>query len=176
MEIKAKDSTYIPIITALSIAIPFVVTLLMLLPEKLDLGESVKNLPLFHAVLNGSTAVALLTGLFFIKNKKIAYHKICMLTAFCLSSVFLVSYVTYHASTPASHFGGAGVIKYVYFFILITHIILATSIVPLALLSIYRGLTGEFQKHRKIAKITFPIWLYVAITGVLVYLFMQPYY
>jgi putative membrane protein len=176
MEIKAKDSTYIPIIISLSIAIPFVVALLMLIPDKLNFGESVKNLPLFHAVLNGATAVALLTGVYFIKNRQINYHRICMLTAFCLSSVFLISYVTYHVSTPATHFGGSGLIKYIYFFILITHIVLATGIIPLALFSIYRGLSSEFEKHRKISKITFPIWLYVAITGVLVYWFMQPYY
>ncbi len=173
---KSKDSTYLPIITALSIAIPFVVALLMLLPDKLNLGENVKNLPLFHAMLNGATAIALLFGFYFIKNKKITYHRTSMLTAFCFSSVFLVSYVTYHISVPASKFGGEGNIRYFYFFILITHIVLAATIVPLALLSIYRGLTGEIQKHRKIATITFPIWLYVAITGVLVYLFMQPYY
>lgn len=173
---KSKDSVYLPIIIALSIAIPFVVALLMLLPDKINLGESVKNLPLFHAVLNGTTALALLLGFYFIKNKKIAYHRICMLTAFCFSSIFLISYVTYHVSVPAAKFGGEGNIRYVYFFILITHIVLATTIVPLALLAIYRGLTGEIKKHRQIAKITFPIWLYVAITGVLVYLFMQPYY
>ena len=99
-----------------------------------------------------------------------------MMVALLLSTTFLVSYVVSHATTPEARYGGEGVMRIIYFFILITHIILATTIVPLALFAIYRGLTGEIAKHKKIVKYTMPIWLYVSSTGVLVYLFMKSYY
>jgi len=173
--IKVNDKKYIPVITTLSILIPVAVAILMILPET-DSAKSMNELPLFHATLNGMTAFFLLLGYYFIRNKKRVIHKYCMLIAFALSSVFLVSYVIYHFNTGHTPFGGEGFIRPVYFFILITHIVLATTIVPMALLSIYRGLSDQVAKHRKIAKWTFPIWLYVAITGVLVYLLMRPYY
>jgi len=93
-----------------------------------------------------------------------------------LSSVFLISYVTSKLTNAPVPFGGEGMIRYVYFFILVTHIILSTAVLPLALFSIYRGMTGEITKHKAIVKYTFPIWMYVAITGVLVYILMSPYY
>jgi putative membrane protein len=99
-----------------------------------------------------------------------------MLSAFVLSSVFLVSYVTSKLTNAPVPFEGEGVIRYVYFFILISHIILSVFVLPLALFSIYRGMTGEIKKHKSIVKYTFPVWMYVAITGVLVYVFMSPYY
>jgi putative membrane protein len=99
-----------------------------------------------------------------------------MLSAFVLSSIFLISYVIYHASVPETRFGGQGIVRYIYFFVLITHIILATLVVPLALFSIYRGLNSEVVLHKKIVKYTFPIWLYVSVTGVIVYLMISPYY
>ena len=99
-----------------------------------------------------------------------------MLAAFVLSAVFLVSYVISKLSNPPVPFGGEGMIRYAYFFVLITHILLSIPVLPLALLSIYRGMTGEFDKHIKIVKWAFPIWMYVAVTGVLVYIFMIPYY
>ena len=99
-----------------------------------------------------------------------------MLTAFILSSIFLVSYVVSKLTNAPVPFGGEGVIRYIYFFILISHILLSVPVLPLALFSIYRGLTGENEKHKKIVKWTFPIWIYVAITGVMVYIFMTPYY
>ena len=173
----SKDRTFISVITILSILIPVVVALLMVIPKRDALGAlNVSSLPLFHATLNGTTAFMLLLGFYFIKNKKIALHRFSMLTAFALSSVFLISYVIYHYTTPPTLFRGEGTVRMVYFFILITHIILATAIVPLVLLSIYRGLSGQIEKHKKISRWTFPIWLYVAITGVVVYLMMSPYY
>ena len=99
-----------------------------------------------------------------------------MLTAFLLSAVFLISYVLTHISTPDAKFGGEGAVRYVYFFILITHIVLSIPVLPLAMFAIYRGWKGEIEKHKKIVRYTFPVWLYVAITGVLVYIFMAPYY
>jgi putative membrane protein len=115
-------------------------------------------------------------GVYFIKNKKRQAHKTVMLSAFTLSVLFLLSYVLYHSQAPATHYGGEGIIKIIYFFILITHIILAACIVPLALFTLLRAWRSEFVKHKAIAKWTFPIWLYVTITGVIVYFMISPYY
>lgn len=175
---KQQDKVFLPIITALSVAIPLVVALLMFLPRAQEASGygSISVLPLFHAFLNGATAIFLSIGFYFIKARKITLHRTCMLIAFALSSVFLLSYVLYHYSVPPTPYGGEGSVRGVYFFILITHIVLATAIVPLALLSIYRSFSNDFAKHKKVARWTFPIWLYVAITGVVVYLMMSPYY
>ena len=176
---QKKDSFFVPLIIALSIAIPWVVALLMLFPDVLHIeSESIdfSSLPFFHAILNGSTAVLLFTGFILIKNKKTNLHKISMLSAFVLSSVFLLSYVTSKLTNAPVPFGGEGLIRYIYFFILISHIILSVLVLPLALFSIYRGMTGEIEKHKSIVKYTFPVWMYVAITGVLVYILMSPYY
>ena len=174
-----KDNFYIPLIVILSIIIPIVVAALMFLPDSLRLsfgGADLRSLPFFHAVLNGSTAILLFVGFVWIKNKKINLHRIAMISAFLLSAIFLVSYVISKLSNSPTPFGGEGLLRPVYYFILISHILLSIPVLPLALLAIYRGFTGEFQKHIKIVKWTFPIWLYVAITGVLVYILMIPYY
>ena len=174
-----KDKFYIPLIVILSIIIPIVVAALMFLPDSLRLsfgGADLRSLPFFHAVLNGSTAILLFVGFVWIKNKKITLHRIAMISAFILSAIFLVSYVISKLSNSPTPFGGEGWLRPVYYFILISHILLSIPVLPLALLAIYRGFTGEFQKHIKIVKWTFPIWLYVAITGVLVYILMIPYY
>lgn len=174
-----NDNFYIPLIVVLSIIIPIAVAGLMLLPDDMRFsfgGADLRSLPFFHAVLNGSTAVLLFVGFFWIKNKKIALHRISMICAFVLSAIFLLSYVISKLSNAPTPYGGTGWLRSAYFFILISHIILSIPVLPLALLAIYRGITGEFQKHMKIVKWTFPIWMYVAITGVLVYIFMIPYY
>ena len=176
---KKKDSFFVPLIITLSIIIPIVVALLMIFPDVFHIeSESIdfSSLPFFHAILNGSTSVLLFTGFILIKNKKTNLHKISMLSAFVLSSVFLLSYVTSKLTNAPVPFGGEGLIRYIYFFILISHIILSVLVLPLALFSIYRGMTGEIEKHKSIVKYTFPIWMYVAITGVLVYILMSPYY
>ena len=176
---KKQDSFFVPLIISLSIIVPIVVALLMFFPDVFRIeSESIdfSSLPFFHAILNGSTAVLLFTGFILIKNKKTNLHKISMLSAFVLSSVFLLSYVTSKLTNAPVPFGGEGVIRYIYFFILISHIILSVLVLPLALFSIYRGMTGEIEKHKAIVKYTFPVWLYVAITGVLVYVLMSPYY
>jgi putative membrane protein len=111
-----------------------------------------------------------------IKTKKVVLHRLSNILAFSLSAVFLISYVISHTSNPDSHFGGEGWVRPVYFFILISHIVLSIPVLPLAMLSIYRGLNNQISAHKKLVKWTFPIWMYVAVTGVLVYIFMAPYY
>ena len=175
---KKQDQFYIPIIIILSIIIPLAVAALMFMPEDWHFdygGANLRSLPFFHAVINGSTAVLLFTGFVLIKNKKINWHRICMIAAFLLSAIFLVSYVISKIVNP-KHTGYEGEWGFIYYFILASHIILSIPVLPLAMLAIYRGMTGEFQKHTKIVKWTFPIWMYVAVTGVLVYLFMIDYY
>ena len=190
---KKQDSFFVPLIITLSIIIPIVVALLMIFPDVFHIeSESIdfSSLPFFHAILNGSTSVLLFTGFILIKNKKTNLHKISMLSAFVLSSVFLLSYVTSKLTNMPVKFGDldnddilsvaellkVGYMRHIYLFILISHIILSISVLPLALFSIYRGITGEFEKHKSIVKYTFPVWMYVAITGVLVYILMSPYY
>ncbi len=172
-----KESSFLRLVTIVSIAIPVAVAAIFYLPLGLTGGPAwLSNLPAFHAILNGTCFVLLLLALMFIKNKRIDLHKTCMLIATGLSSVFLLSYVFYHVLAPQSHYGGEGGIRTIYFTLLITHILLAAVILPFVLISLYRGLTGQVDKHRKIAKITLPMWLYVTLTGVIVYLMMSPYY
>ena len=129
-----------------------------------------------NAALNFLSAVFLIVGFFFIKAKRVQAHKASMLAALTSSACFLISYLIYHYQVGSVPFKGQGLIRSVYFTILISHTILATVVVPMALLTVIRALKGHFASHRRIARWTFPIWLYVAITGVLVYLFMAPYY
>lgn len=177
MEHKRLDRVMVPVILAVSVVVPVLVLVLMYLPERYNFfGIEMANFPLFHAVLNFFTAILLIAGYFFMKVKELVWHRNMMISAFFLSAVFLVSYVISKVSNEPVPYGGEGALRYVYFFILITHILLSGIIVPLVLFTMYRGFTGEVEKHRKIARYTFPVWLYVAVTGVLVYVFMAPYY
>lgn len=177
MAVAKIDRIAIPAIITISVVVPLLVLILMYLPERYNLfGTQSGTFPFFHAVLNGSTALLLLFGYFFMQIKEYKWHRNFMITAFLLSAIFLVSYVISKISNDPVPFGGEGMLRYIYFFILITHIALSAIIVPLVLFTMYRGLTEQYEKHAKIARWTFPIWLYVAITGVLVYLFMLPYY
>lgn len=171
-----KDKFYIPLIWVLSIVIPLVVAILLYMPKLTITGLNVKFLPTLNACINFTVSILLLLGVYFIKQKNLKLHKVSMLSALILSTIFLVSYVIYHASVPETRFGGGGIIRYVYFFFLITHILLAIFVVPLALFSIYRGINSQIELHKKIVKYTFPIWLYVSLTGVIVYLMISPYY
>ena len=153
-----------------------VLLLFYIKPPEVKVGFDLRILPALNASLNFSTAVLLLTGFYFIKNKRIRSHRLCMITAFCFSAMFLVSYVIYHALTEPTLYGGQGMIRNIYFFILITHIVLAAAILPLILITLVRGLQSKYDRHRKIARWTFPLWLYVAVTGVVVYLMLSPYY
>lgn len=177
MAVAKIDKIAIPAIITISVVVPVLVLILMYLPERYNLfGTQSGTFPFFHAVLNGSTALLLLSGYFFMRIREYQWHRNFMIAAFLLSALFLVSYVISKISNDPVPFGGEGVLRYLYFFILITHIALSAIIVPLVLFTMYRGLTGQYEKHSKIARWTFPIWLYVAITGVLVYVFMLPYY
>ncbi len=174
-----KPAEKVPLlIVVLSVSVPLAVTVLLLFPDffEVDLGINQKTLPLFHAVLNGWTVLLLVIGFLLIRSKKIIAHKRVMITAFAFSSIFLVSYIISKLNAAPVSYRGEGWMRNFYFFLLISHIMLSIAVLPLAMLSIYRGLTTEYQKHKKIVRWTFPIWLYVAVTGVLIYLFMAPYY
>jgi putative membrane protein len=141
------------------------------------LGDvNVTFLPKLHALLNSLTAIALVVGFSFIRKGNIRYHRFAMVTAIVLSAFFLISYVTYHYQAAPTRFGGEGTIRGIYYFILLTHIVLAAVIVPLVLLSVYFAISNQLARHRRIARWTLPIWLYVAITGVVVYFMISPYY
>ena len=132
-------------------------------------APGVSVLPAVNAALNATAAVLLTAGWVNIRRRNVAAHRACMLSAFAASTLFLVSYVAYHAQAAAVPFTGQGWIRPVYFFILITHVVLAAAIVPLALTTIYRAWRGEIWRHKRIARVTLPIWLYVSVTGVLVF-------
>ncbi len=172
-----RDKRMMLLIAVLSVLIPVVVGGLFFL-DKTTANSSVdvSFQPPLHAILNSLTAIALIVGYINIRKGNIKIHRGAMLTAFGLSAVFLVSYVTYHFLGERTIYGGDGALKYIYYFVLLTHIVLAVVIVPLVLLSVYFGITNQLSRHRRISKWTFPIWLYVAITGVLVYLLISPYY
>lgn len=136
----------------------------------------VHNFATFNAVVNSMVSILLLGALFAIKNKNIQLHKNMMFGAMILSVLFLVSYICHHLWAGDTKFGGEGAIRFVYFFILITHIILAAIILPFILFTTYRAMTTEIEKHRKLAKYTWPLWFYVSVTGVVVYLMIAPYY
>ena len=133
-------------------------------------------LPAVNAALNGTCTLLLTVGYFFIRRRKVTAHKACMASAFVTSTLFLISYLTYHYHVGSRPFGGQGAIRSVYFTILISHTILAVAIVPLALVTVYRALKGRFDRHVRIARWTLPLWLYVSITGVIVYLMLYHLY
>ena len=133
-------------------------------------------LPTLNAILNSSSAVLLLIGHHFIKNGNKQNHKKCMIAAFAVSILFLVSYVTYHSYHGSTHFQGEGWIRPVYFAILATHTLMAALIAPLAVITLRRGLKNNIEKHVTIAHWTFPIWLYVSVTGVVIYLMLYHLY
>jgi putative membrane protein len=133
-------------------------------------------LPPIYATTNAITALVLIIAVWAIKNKKRTLHENLMKFAIGLSIFFLVMYVAYHMTSESTKFGGEGVIKYIYYFVLLTHILLSIIIIPFVLITYVRAITSNFEKHKKIAKITFPLWLYVAVSGVLVYIMISPYY
>lgn len=165
-----------PIIVALSVVVPLAVAALILFPDvfKLNLGIERGTLPAFHAIINGTTAVLLVVGLIFIRSKNMVAHRASMLFAFGLSAVFLLSYVVSKLNAEPVPYQGD--FRGLYLFVLISHILLSIPVLPLAMFAIYRGWTNNIEKHKKVVRFAFPIWLYVAITGVLVYIFMAPYY
>lgn len=133
---------------------------------------TVNDLPAVNAALNALAGLLLLTGYLFIRARRIAAHRLCMLAAFAVSSLFLVCYVVYHAEVGSVRFEREGFVRTVYFTVLITHVVLAATVPPLAIVTLTRGLKGRFPQHRAIARWTFPIWMYVSVTGVLVYVLL----
>ncbi len=168
---KSKYNVYIWIV---SIIIPLVVAFLFTV--RIPNVESLSFLPPIYATINGLTSILLITALWAIKNKKIKLHEGLMKTAIGFSLLFLLMYVAYHMTSDSTPYGGEGVVRYIYFFILITHIFLSIGIIPMVLITYVRAISKQFADHKKIARYTFPIWLYIAITGVVVYLMISPYY
>ncbi|WP_348797656.1 DUF420 domain-containing protein [Flavobacterium adhaerens] len=165
-------------IVLLSIAIPAVVAILFKVKLK-DFGfdvEPLSFLPPIYATINGITAFLLVAAVVAIKNGNRERHELLMKIAIGCSIAFLVMYVAYHMTADSTKYGGEGFMRALYFFILVTHIVLSIVIIPLVLITYVRALAEKFDKHKKIAKITFPIWLYVAVTGVIVYIMISPYY
>lgn len=164
-------------IIGISVIIPLAVAVLIFMPTKLELGSDlVYFLPHLNAVINTAATIALIAAIIFIKNKNIAYHGASMTIAFVLGAIFLVSYVVYHAAAESTSFGGAGIIRPIYYALLISHIVLAAVALFPILFAYYYGLTDQREKHRKVVKFAYPIWLYVTVTGVIVYLMISPYY
>jgi putative membrane protein len=131
---------------------------------------------LLNAIINSTVSILLIVGIISVKQKKYSLHKRVMLAAVVLSIVFLLSYIVHHLLAGDTKFGGEPGMKILYLIVLFSHILLAAGVLPFILFSVYRGLTGEYEKHKKIVKYTFPIWLYVSVTGVLVYFMISPYY
>lgn len=177
MENTIEKKFRTPIIIV-SILIPIVVAILFSVKLK-DFGinvEPLSFLPPIYASINGITAILLILAVIAIKNGNRSLHEKLMTSAIACSLIFLVMYVAYHLTSESTKFGGEGIIRYVYFFILLTHIALSVIIIPLVLFTYVRALSKQFDRHKKLARITFPLWLYVAVTGVIVYLMISPYY
>jgi putative membrane protein len=168
-----KKDPYQRLIIVLSVVLPLAVA--SLFGIKIP-GYDFSFLPPIYATINGITAVLLVTAVIAIKNKKKRLHETLMKICIACSAIFLVMYVAYHMTSDSTPYGGEGVLRMVYFFILITHIVLSIAVVPFVLFTFSRALSGNFERHKALAKFTFPIWLYVAITGVIVYLMISPYY
>ncbi|MEI5984828.1 DUF420 domain-containing protein [Sphingobacterium sp. PU5-4] len=173
-----EEKKYKGIIWALSIIIPLAVAALfgINLPK---MGYEVKPLgflPPIYATINGLTAVTLVVAVSAIKRGNIKLHENLIKLCMVFSSLFLVMYVAYHMTSESTKFGGEGTIRYIYYFILVTHIVLSVVIIPFVLFTFVRGIAGAYERHKKLARITYPMWLYVAVTGVIVYLMISPYY
>lgn len=173
-EIAIKERSLNRWINIVSIVIPIVVAVLF--SVKIEGVERLGFLPPIYATINGITAVLLVAAVVAIKNGNRTLHQKLMTFCVVLSLLFLVLYVAYHMTSESTSYGGEGFMRYVYFIILISHIILSIVVIPLVLKTYLKGYLGKFESHQKLAKITFPIWLYVAVTGVIVYFMISPYY
>jgi putative membrane protein len=178
VENPSVEKKYNKWIVILAIVIPVVVAVLSRVKLQ-DFGievEPLTFLPPIYATINGLTALVLILAVIAIKKQNRKLHERLMITAISLSVAFLVMYVAYHMTSDSTKFGGDGMVKYVYYFILITHILLSIIIIPFVLITYVRAISNNFERHKKIARITFPMWLYVAVTGVIVYMMIAPYY
>jgi putative membrane protein len=161
------------LVVVISIVIPLAVAVLFKVKIK---GYDFSFLPPIYATINGITACLLIAAVVAIKNRRQRLHERLMKTCMALSALFLIMYVVYHMTSESTSFGGTGFVRNVYFFILITHILLSVGVIPVVLFSFLHAWRRDFRRHRRLAKIAFPIWLYVAVTGVIVYLMISPYY
>lgn len=174
---KPTSPHYTSLVIGLSVVIYLVVALLFVLPgyqgiEHLDLNF----LPMMNAVFNSCTTIFLLAALLAVRRRRVMTHRTFVLLAFTSTAMFLLTYVTYHFLTESTRYGGVGPLRYLYLFLLLSHIVLAVVIVPMALYSLFSGLSMQVDQHRKIVRWTMPLWLYVSITGVVIYLMIRPYY
>jgi putative membrane protein len=169
-----KKEPFQKLIIAASILIPTVVALLFGMPK--IKGYDFSFLPPIYATINGLTAVLLISAVMAIRRKNRVLHERLIKTCIFLSASFLIMYIIYHVTSESTRYGGEGGIRYFYFFILITHILLSIVVIPFVLFTYVRAWRGNFEKHRALAKYTYPLWLYVAVTGVIVYLMISPYY
>lgn len=173
---KKNDKKAKTLIFTFSAIVFTAVVVLSRVKLNVDLGFDVHLFAKANAIINTCVAVLLITALVAVKAKNYTLHRNIMMTAMFLSVFFLVSYICHHLFAGETKFGGEGTVKLIYYIILFTHIPLAGIILPFILFAAYRGLTGEFDKHKKLVRITWPIWFYVAVTGVVVYWMISPYY
>jgi putative membrane protein len=174
--IQKNDKKASLLIILFSVIVFVAVVFLSRIKLEVELPFNVHLFATVNAILNSLVSLLLLVGLIAVKNAKYELHRNVMMSAMVLSLLFLVSYICHHLFSESTSYGGEGVMKSVYYFILITHIILAAVILPFILYTSYRALVAEWPAHRKLAKITWPIWFYVSVTGVIVYLMISPYY
>lgn len=176
---NSKQRNYTPLIWGISVAAFIIILLMNYLPRSTTntiFGFDLTILPLMNSILNGISFILLICALIMIKKRNIPAHRNFIIAAFISTFLFLISYLAYHAMAGSTSFGGEGFIKFLYYFILITHVFLSTTLLPLSLFTLTKGLNMDVVKHRKIARWTMPIWLYVSVTGVLVYVLISPYY
>jgi putative membrane protein len=164
------------LINLLSVVVPLAVAILLSFPNRLDLGAWTKNLAHAIGIVNSVTSILLIFGWILIRRNKPELHRVVMTTAFLLGGLFLIFYVTYHISNPANRFAGEGFVRYVYFFILISHIGLSLVVLPLVLRAMFFAVTGQFARHKSIVRFAYPIWLYVSLSGVAVYFLLYHIY
>lgn len=177
MRMEQKERNYTPWVIFLSVAINVIVAILFFMPKvESGKGMDLTFLPMLNAILNSFTFIFLLAAFYFIRNKNIKMHRNFIFSAFITTGLFLITYVTYHFLAESTPYGGTGFLRGLYYFFLLTHILLAVVIVPLALTTLARGLNRDDSRHRRIARWTMPLWLYVAASGVIVYLMISPYY
>jgi putative membrane protein len=174
--LKKNDRNARLLIFTVSFVVFAAVVILSKVKLEVDLGFNIHIFATINAVINSLVSVLLVAAMVAIRKKQYLMHRNLMLAAMLLSVLFLVSYISHHLLSGDTKYGGDGTLRYVYFFILITHIFLAAIILPFILYTAYHALTGDFQKHKKLSRYTWPLWLYVSVTGVLVYLFISPYY
>ncbi|HLS67140.1 MAG TPA: DUF420 domain-containing protein [Pseudogracilibacillus sp.] len=178
-ETSNSQKSYTGIIWGVSIVAVLIILVINYIPLQTRddiFGIDIHTLPLFNAIFNGTSLLLLLCAFAMIKKGNIKAHRNFIFAAFTVTFFFLVTYLTYHTLAPSTSFGGDGALKYTYYIVLITHILTAPILLPLALFTVARGLTMQKEKHRKMARWTMPIWLYVNVTGVLVYILISPYY